>query len=337
MAELREEGVDVNLKDVEKRRKYWLDIHNAVKRNSQTSVYSVPLEVIFSGEPIERLKGTEFAVDDNAEIQTLRDPMKIAATAAMFSKGNLGVTIWSLSILMTVTYIVICLLGAVFTTEAACYLIKVVKTNLHVLQQSKNQDHFWREVKLILAEKGYHYDESSCERKFLHAKKLYRDYVLERNKTGKPGPSEVKNVQSEGENAQSQGKNASSNLWFWNENMHAIMAKDDISSPPITLCAGSSDAVRLNAPHISHPAQNEPHVPLIGRSKVPALKRPKSKQQAKAEMYNSVVAAMDRRTAAITAALQGKKKGPNVDNDFRPEDEEEERRRGGAIPKLFRP
>lgn len=91
MGELREAHVDVDLQDVSKRRSYWQDIHNAVKRGKQTSVYAEPLKVIFDDAPIESLWGTDFEPEPQAEAAGLGvvDPRHVAATAAMFCKGEL--------------------------------------------------------------------------------------------------------------------------------------------------------------------------------------------------------------------------------------------------------
>ena len=83
LGEVREAGVDVDLREVEKRRRYWQDVHNGVKRGNQTSLYAAPLSVIFDGAPIEILKGTEFEEDgSNSELpMMLTDPRKIAKIA----------------------------------------------------------------------------------------------------------------------------------------------------------------------------------------------------------------------------------------------------------------
>lgn len=89
MAEVRQAGVDVNMQDVIKRRSYWLDVYNAVKRGKQQSLFMLPLTVIFGDASIDTLIGTEFQVGEDCTLESqLVDPMKVATTAAMFTKGG---------------------------------------------------------------------------------------------------------------------------------------------------------------------------------------------------------------------------------------------------------
>ena len=188
--------------------------------------------------------------------------------------------------------------------------MKVVKINFDALMRAKNHDHFWREVSNILFEKGFHYDAPSCERKFLQAKTLYRNYVLEKKRTGGVGPS--------------CDQNARSRSLFWNDDMHFIMEKDDIANPAMTVSIGSSNIVAMGEPRCkASVCHQEEDIPSIARSRIPSLKRPKSKSDAKTEAYLQMVAVTNRRTDV----LMGLKKS-NEKCDFELEDEEEEMRRG---------
>ncbi|KAK3931950.1 Splicing factor U2AF 65 kDa subunit [Frankliniella fusca] len=270
MAEVRGAGVDVDLPEVVKRRSYWQDVNNAVKRGKQSSLYMLPLKVIFEKAPLETLIGTEFYLADDIQLDSqLVDPMHVATTAAMFSKG------------------------AVFSPAASRYLIRVVKSNFDILQGAKNTDIFWREVSKLMADKEHYYDPSACERKFDQAKKLYRSHKAELLRTGAEGDKQHDQWYWNDDMHFVMKKDTISNppMTMSMGSSRAVAARNMAADDE-----DDEDDIRMG--HSKNNRHGEDNLPVM-RCNIPKLKKPKSKQDARLEAFLVVAAAMDRRTAVL--------------------------------------
>lgn len=85
MAELAKDEIQVDLHELATRRKYWLDIYNKllIGGSATNEMYRKPLTVIFGGAPVETVAETSYQTD----VIDLTDEAKVAATAALFTKG----------------------------------------------------------------------------------------------------------------------------------------------------------------------------------------------------------------------------------------------------------
>lgn len=205
-------------------------------------------------------------------------------------------------------YLLFCIIGATFSTDAAKFLIQVVKTNHDLLINSNNTDHFWREVSDIMSSRGFHFDGPTCERKFQAGQKLYRNQMRDLARTGAEGLDESHEKQ-----------------WFCSKDMQVIMANDEIVQPTMTVSAGSSNIVTLaqtqgNSSKNVLSQREQVNIPRIGRSRIPQLRRPKSKHEARTDAFLQLAAAMNRRTDVLLTSKTSTVSVPNPDS----EDEEEE-------------